>query len=88
MSSKFEIINDKWIRNLQTEPDDYSLGKTVKLSSIHSFTSYDADEKGFEEGRVIMLLFGGQGVKFFYKKNEKAEYESDLKFLENILFNQ
>ncbi|MCW3124616.1 MAG: hypothetical protein JWO03_274 [Bacteroidetes bacterium] len=91
---KFEIISDKWIRQLVFD-ESYAgtrLFSAIKIDSITNIHGY-FNEIGFQGLFRIKLMSDmgsgfSDGIHFVYKSSEKAEYESDLKFFEQLLFNR
>ena len=81
MSKKFEIVNGKWIRQKK-----YGSGfNSIKINSINSFET-DADGKYYHI--TLGSVNAGEFISFIYEKTDKEEYEADLKFFEDLLFNQ
>lgn len=78
---KFEIINGKWIKNLDLK--GASSFSTIKISSIDVIGS--SSSTGYSE---IFIGTGGANLSFTYSSTEQTQYKSDLEFLENLLFNQ
>src|SRR5690242_4611810 len=102
MSNKFEIINGKWIKNLQEHephvakkiPERSESKKRIfdaeKLSSINNVSSHRVLEKYRKEmGYEWSIYLHGQGssMSFYYQLNEQEQYELDLKQITDLLFN-
>ena len=78
---KFEIINDKWIKKIDSPEKEVEAMKLKAISKI-----------SFKEDEVVgSIVLSGDGVwiMFHYHfKNEFEQFKSDLKFLENLVYNQ
>jgi hypothetical protein len=76
--TKFEIINDKWIK--QEKGGQYKF-EALRIDSI-VYLSIQI------EGYVITLGTSNPDkfLSIWYIENEKEQYESDLEYLEKLLF--
>jgi len=86
MEHKFEIINGTWISPKQNQ----NFFQAYKIDSI----VYIQANKHLNGGREIYLsslrVFRSNelsGLKFYYTENEIDQYEIDLKYLKELLFN-
>ncbi len=84
---KFEIVNDKWIKQLDFEIWEKSfLSRAAKINSISFISSF---ETATQYRYLIRLQTdSAESLSFHYTDIEKDQYYSDLKFLENLLYNQ
>lgn len=83
---KFEIINDKWIKTLNenNNRDEYS---AIKINDITLMASRKLGEDSTIGSFSIYIRADSNALSFYYKKSEEEQYKSDLKILENLLFN-
>jgi hypothetical protein len=85
---RFEIINNKWIKATGSSVN------SIKLDSVSRILSgfNDKDYNGYEILDPYKIFLSSDGntmaMCFTYKKTEKEEFEKDLNFLENLLYNQ
>jgi hypothetical protein len=78
---KFEIVNNKWIKELAL--GEYGLSSAIKISSISHITSSSIDGG---KTSSISLYIESHRIEFKYGITEQTEYKDDLAFLEKLLF--
>ena len=82
---KFEIINNKWIKEIIF---DKSMQHVVlhawRLSEIIQIFCTSNSKTG---GEISLRYNGGTSINFRYSVNEEEDFKKDLAFLEELLFN-
>ncbi len=82
MESKFEIINDKWISIISNNEF-----KALRIDSIQLIHSYqDRNYFLIKLWSSYLHSSGMAYVEFYYKQDEKEQYERDLNILKDLLF--
>lgn len=84
--SRLEIINEKWLIDRASVKCNYA---AYKISEI-SFLSTLQMTSTFPKYYFINFACAGYPsvLQLRYEEKEFEEYENDLKFMENLLFNQ
>ncbi len=83
--SKFRIVYNSWLT--KTEFEHPTLGEIVQSVKISSISSFNAKK---DNGKYLITLLtdGNWSTYFRYDEQEKSVFESDLKSLENLLYQQ
>ncbi len=79
---KFEILNDRWIKQLDfgVNPDSFSFA-AIKLSDVSCISGNIYDTNDY---RIWISTSGGH-LLIVYKSSEGIQYNEDLTFLEKLL---
>ena len=85
---KFEIVNGKWLKNLNLSqaPEYSTLSSAIKISSITQIFSSSHTYGGVITYSINLWLESGGRIEFKYVSTEKVQYKDDLDLLEKILF--
>jgi len=95
---KFEIINNKWIKYTYQNTNKYNINNTTITTSIEiksiSLIQVEIASKEHEKSfnvRYYITLIGNteeNNISLEYKSEEENQFNSDLKFLENLIYNK
>jgi len=87
---KFEIVNNKWIKKIGIGDftNAIKINTISKIQSGFSEKDYNGYVKPFPYSIFLSTDCDDMALDFNYSKSEKEDYEKDLKFLEDLLYNQ
>ncbi len=81
---KFEIVNNRWIKqiDLSINPNSYSFN-AIRINDV-SFISGSVELIGTSNYYILIYTSGGK-LFFQYESSEEKQYKEDLIFFEKLL---